>query len=283
MPGPIMLQDVAEWSEVDVYVAEQDAADADPPDVTPVPPVAAEPQESPAPAENDWHRHPVADKLVLGEEIDPAVVEQYRKLGTALHRVQVEDARRVVMVASAVVGEGKTLTTANLAVTLSESFRQRVLLIDADLRRPTIHKLLKVPNDSGLNDVLKAGHDGKLTLYEVSERLTVLPAGPPNSDPMGGLMSDRMKRILAEAGAKFDWVLLDTPPVGLLPDANVLAEMVDMIVLVVAAGETKYRSIERAIGTLDRRRIVGVVLNRAVQSPTAYRYYAGYAAPISRA
>ena len=215
-------------------------------------------------------------KLVVSGQAPPIAVEQYRKLAATLHQVHVDRETKVVMVASAMPGEGKSLTAANLALTLSESFRHRVLLIDADLRRPTVHQLFQISNESGLNDALAATEDTKLALIEVSPRLTVLPAGRPNPDPMSGLVSDRMRRILGEAAARFEWVIIDTPPVGLLPDANLLSRMVDMVVFVIGAGTTPFRFVERAVNALDRERIVGVVLNRAAEAHAAYQYYGYY-------
>jgi Mrp family chromosome partitioning ATPase len=116
----------------------------------------------------------------------------------------------------------------------------------------------------------------KLRLVEVTPQLTVLPAGPPNPDPMGGLTSERMRRIIEEASARFEWVVLDTPPVGLLPDANLLAEMVDMIVFVVGAGATPYTQVQRAMAALDRNRVVGVVLNRVTEPADTAHYYGYY-------
>jgi capsular exopolysaccharide synthesis family protein len=214
-------------------------------------------------------------KLITSKGIRPLAVEQYRRLAAVLHQLQAEQGMKSVMIASVAAGEGKTLTATNLALTLSESFKRRVVLVDADLRRPTLHELLGLPNASGLNDGLKADRDAKLSLFEVTPRLTVLPAGAPNPDPMGGLTSDRMRFIVEEAADKFDWVVIDTPPLGLLSDASLLAKMVDAVVLVIWAGSTPYRMIQRAIQSIGRERIVGVVLNRVVDQPKSYGYY-GY-------
>jgi protein-tyrosine kinase len=200
-------------------------------------------------------------KLIIGREVKPVTVEQYRRLAATLHHAQCDNGTKVVMVASAVAGEGKTVTAVNLALTLSESYARRVLLIDADFRRPTLHKVFQVPNVSGLNDSLKAQSDGKLTIIEISPRLSLLPAGRPDPDPMSGLTSGRMQRIIAEAAEKFDWVVLDTPPIGLITDAHLLAAMVHVAVLVVQAGRTPFALIQQAIERLDRSRVIGVVLN----------------------
>ena len=223
---------------------------------------------------------PTTPWSVTRPSIDPAAAEQYRKLAASLHQLQMERGTRIIMVASAMASEGKTLTAANLALTLSGSFRRRVLLIDADLRRPAVHKVLDLPNVFGLNDGLNAPEEQKLTILEVSARLSVLPAGRPNPDPMSSLTSGRMRSIVKEAAARFDWVIIDTPPVELLPDAALLAEMVDGVILVVSAGRTPFRSIERAVKAIDRKLIVGVVLNR-VADRSAAQYYEYYGADVS--
>ncbi len=120
-----------------------------------------------------------------------------------------------------------------------------------------------------------------LTLHQVSQRLTILPAGQPISDPMAGLTSDRMRRVIEEARDAFDWVIIDTPPVGVLTDASLLSSMVDGAVLVVKAEATPHTLVERAVEALGKSRIVGVVLNRA-RTPmhgTGYEYDSYYAAP----
>jgi capsular exopolysaccharide synthesis family protein len=193
----------------------------------------APPSFAPAPPMRAGGRR---DKTVLGRNIPAAAVEQYRKLAAGLHHAQVQHGTKVVMMASTLAGEGKTLTATNLALTLSESYRRRVALIDADLRRPTIHDMFGLPNVSGLNDVLSARGDASCEIFDMSPCLSVLTAGRPNPDPISGLTSERMRQLVAAASEEFEWVILDTPPVGLLPDAGLLGGMVDTVVLVVAAG-----------------------------------------------
>lgn len=241
--------------------------------VTFAPVAAVAPRERTEPLAGDRVRPTfsaaLAEKLVVMKETSSISVEQYRKLAATLHQVQMERGSKVLMVASAVSGEGKTLTAVNLALTLSESYRRRVLLVDADLRRPQIHEVFQVPNVTGLNEGIKATDDQRLPVVEVSPRLVLLPAGRPDPDPMSLLTSDRMRRIITEAASAFDWVILDTPPVVLLPDTHLLARMTDLAVLVAAAGKTPYQMIARAVETLGRERIVGVVLNGVEESVVA--------------
>jgi protein-tyrosine kinase len=224
----------------------------------------------------------VAEKVVVDADTNPASVEQYRRLAAVLHHAQNERGLRVIMVTSALPGEGKTLTASNLALTLSESYQRRVLLIDADLRRPSVHQLFALPSLSGLSDGLRSAEDRKLTLVEVSSHLTVLPAGRPDPDPMSVLTSSRMQYVLDEAREKFDWVIVDTPPVGLMPDAHLLAAMVDGAVLIIGAGMSPHRAVAKAAEVIGRDRILGVVLNRVAGSDMHGGYYYSYYGTSSR-
>lgn len=220
-----------------------------------------------------------SEKLVANPLLQPVAVEQYRRLAAILHHAQKERGIRRVLVASALAEEGKTLTATNLALTLSESYRKRVLLIDADLRRPGINMAFGIAKQAGLSEALASELPQKLSIVQLSPTLAVLPAGHPNSDPMHGLTSLRMSQILDEASEMFDWVIIDSPPVGILPDAKLLARMVDNVVFVIAAGRTPHGAIQRAVDALGRERVLGVVLNRVdpkTAAPGAYQYYRYY-------
>jgi capsular exopolysaccharide synthesis family protein len=203
----------------------------------------------------------VAGKAVGDRGMDRGAVEQYRRLAASLHHVQVERGTRKVIVTSAVSREGKTLTSLNLALTLSASYRRRVVLIDANLRSPCVHKLLGMPSAIGLNEALSDPRQATPALLEISPRLSVLPAGHADPDPMGPLTSPRMALILDEMAANFDWVIVDTPPVVLLPDTNLLVGMVDAAIVVIEAGRTPYELIDRTVKAIGRQRVLGFVLN----------------------
>jgi protein-tyrosine kinase len=215
---------------------------------------------------------PRSEKLVDDPGASAALVEQFRHLASSLHHSQLGSATRIVMVASAVKAEGKTLTAANIALTLSQSYQKRVLLIDADLRAPSVHTVFSLDNDTGLSEVLKERVSGPLPLRHVFDTLWILTAGPPDADPMSGLVSETMTRLLADAVAEFDWIVIDTPPVAVLPDANLLAAMVDVALLVVSANTTPYPLVSRAVEAIGREKILGVVLNRADASHVSFRY-----------
>jgi capsular exopolysaccharide synthesis family protein len=214
-------------------------------------------------------------KMVVGPDAEAGLVEQYRRLGAALHHHQLQGGARTLMVTSAVASEGKTLTATNLALTLSHSFMRRVLLIDADLRQPSVHEVLRLPNSVGLTDSLKHPERTTLRYQTLSPMLSVLTAGRPDSDPMAGLVSNTMSRILADASENFDWVVVDTPPVAMVPDANLLAAMIDTAILVVSANATPYPLVQLAVHAIGEQRILGVVLNRTAPTEMvgAYDYY----------
>jgi capsular exopolysaccharide synthesis family protein len=199
---------------------------------------------------------------LVGPETTAVLVEQYRRLAAALHDLQLERGLKTVLVTSAMPREGKTLTVVNLAVTLSESYARRVLLIDADLRWPSVHTVLDVPNKLGLSEALGGQEGSALSLVERSSRLSVLPAGHPGPNPLAQLTSERMKALVDECESRFDWVLIDAPPVGLLPDAQLLARMTRAVVFVIGAGSTPAAMVEKAIAEVGADCIIGTVLNR---------------------
>ncbi|HEY1308702.1 MAG TPA: CpsD/CapB family tyrosine-protein kinase [Vicinamibacterales bacterium] len=213
-------------------------------------------------------------KLVVSRECNPLIVEQYRRLAATLHEAQIEKGLKTVMVTSAAPREGKTLTAVNIALTLSESYNRRVLLIDADLRRPSVHELLGVGNEPGLSDVLRADH-ADIPTVQISARLFVLVSGRTEGNPLAGLSSDRMRSLLDDAATRYDWVLLDTPPVGLLSDSQVLGRLAQASVFVIRSGETPFPAVERAMADLGRDRIIGTVLN-AVEDIPSTSYYGNY-------
>lgn len=231
-----------------------------------------------------WRADPeLVGKIVGTDGFSGAAQEQYRKLAAILHHAQVERGLKVIMTSSALPGEGKSLTAVNLALTLSESYHRRVLLIDADLRRPTVQRIFGIPPLAGLNEGLKASEDRPMALTPVSERLFVLPAGRPEADPMSGLTSERMRRLITQAASSFEWVIVDSPPVGLLPDASLLSAFVDGVLLVVRAGKAPFSLVKRTVDSISHERILGVVMNAIdlAHDRNAGGYYEYYGAGYS--
>lgn len=199
-------------------------------------------------------------KFVARSATPSVSAEQYRSLATVLHQAQMDRGLKTVVVTSAVPREGKTLTVINLALTLTESYARRVLVIDADLRWPSVHRGFGLTATTGLSEAL-VGPPGELPVVEVSKLLHVLPAGRPEPKPLALLSSNRLQPLLDKCASRFDWVLVDTPPVGLLADAQLLTRCVHGVVFVIRAGTTPFAVVERAIAELGRECIIGTVLN----------------------
>lgn len=224
----------------------------------------------------EYRREPLSnEKIITNPKANQLFVEQYRRLAAALHQAQQRQGIKSVMVTSAVAAEGKTLTSVNLALTLSHSYQRRVLLIDADFRAPSIHDLLQLPRGAGLADVLRKA-DRHLPMSQVSPNLSVLTAGSPLADPMSLLVSSAMRTVVKSAADDFDWVIIDTAPLAFLSDANLLSAMVDAAVLVVRVASTPYPLARRAIEAVGADRVLGVVLNRTKLSDAErdFGYYA---------
>jgi capsular exopolysaccharide synthesis family protein len=217
------------------------------------------------------------EHCVLHPRVDVVVAQQFRKLASTLHQLQSDRTLRIVLLTSAVPGEGKTLTAANLALTLSESFRRQVLLIDADLRKPMLESFFGLQNTRGLSGILRRSSESVAPLVAITERLSLLTGGRPEGDPVGSLTSSRMRDLLLDAAETFDWVIVDTPPAALLPDAALLSSMVDGILFVLRASSTPATTVQRAIAQLTPEKIIGVILNQAEKTSLSdYGYYHRY-------
>ena len=210
---------------------------------------------APAPASADL------EKLVRPGAWPPSVSE-YRRLAAAVVRAGQEQSPTTVMVTSAAPGEGKTLTAANLALTIADAYGCRVLLVDADMRRPALHLLFGVGHETGLSDCLKARRAGP-------ERVRADPAAAhadarrPAGTRSGGLLTSRnIRRLIDSLAPRFDCVVFDTPPAVLVPDAGVLSAVIQMTLMVVDSGKTTYVKAQKVVEAIGRDRIVGVVLNR---------------------
>ncbi len=214
------------------------------------------------------------------------MAEAYRILRTNLEFSNTELSLDTLLVTSPLAGEGKSLTAINLAIVMAQA-NKRVILIDADLRRPILHKVFKIPNRFGLSSLL--GGEGPALETILAQRkfrnLRVLPSGPMPPNPTELLGSVQMEGFLAQFRALADVVIIDSPPLLALTDSRVLATKVDATILVIEAGRTQNRICQRAKGMLSQIGVepIGVVLNkfkpkRTVDEYHYYYYYSPYTA-----
>jgi len=218
-----------------------------------------------------------AVELVTQVRPQSQMAESYRALRTSLLLSNLGSPPKVIMITSALPQEGKTTTSINCAVVLAQK-GVRVLLIDADLRRPSIHKTLGMGPRSGLSNVLT----GSTTLDQTIARTTVLPtlhvlpAGTPPPNPAELLASTNMRDVLAELRQQYDHIVVDTPPSLSVTDAVVLSPRADAVVLVIRSGQTTKQALRRSRDILAQvsAKVVGVLLNAVdLSSPDYYYYY----------
>jgi capsular exopolysaccharide synthesis family protein len=228
---------------------------------------------------------PPADAGVLGytTRLNPVLVaglapkslaaEQYRSLRTRLAHADGAGALRTILVTSPQKGEGKSVTAANLALTMAQEQR-RVVIVEADLRKPSLQHLFGLPSGPGLAEHLSGAAELKDAMKFLPDyNLTVIPAGNAPVNPAELLGSTAMRRLLDHLRSRFDRVILDTPPVLPLADVAILAPLVDGSLMVVRAGVTPKPAIENALRAFDSSRLLGVVLNESGMEQD-YRYEA---------
>jgi len=218
-----------------------------------------------------------AVEIVTQARPQSQMAESYRALRTSLLLSSLGAPPKVIMVTSARPQEGKTTTAINSAIVLAQK-GVRVLLVDADLRRPSVHKTLGLGPRSGLSNVLtgSATLQQAITVSPVLPNLFILPAGTPPPNPAELLASTNMKQVLDELREQFDHVVVDTPPTLSVTDAVVLSPRVDAIILVIRSGQTTKQALRRSRDILMQvnAHVTGVLLNAVdLSSPDYYYYY----------
>lgn len=214
------------------------------------------------------------DKLIVAHDPRSPIAEGFRSLRTNIQFSSVDHPVRVLLVTSAGPGEGKTTVAANLAVALAQS-GQKVALVDADLRRPSVHRIMKMSNNLGLtNALLQPGNlDGTLMSTEVENLKTIVSGSlPPN--PAELLGSERIGKILEELKSQVDWIILDTPPCLVVTDAAVLARRADGVLVVARVGTTRRDALKESLQLLEQVgvKVVGVVMNQVSSRRSSYYY-----------
>jgi capsular exopolysaccharide synthesis family protein len=216
-----------------------------------------------------------------------SAVEQFRSLRSRMQEFRDLNTLKSILVSSGLPQEGKSFITANLAISFARHKAGRVLLIDGDMRRATLHKLLGCPQGPGLTEYLS----GTASITEVMQRpkpdepghplphglasLTFIPAGTEHDKAADLSGNRRFEVLLAAAAPHFDWIVVDSSPVNLVSDGVNLARACDAVLLVARGGVTKYEIAQRAVTELKASKVLGFVLNAVKNPPVAGGYY-GY-------
>lgn len=215
--------------------------------------------------------------ITLADRTSP-VSEQYRTIRTNIQFSLIDKELKTLLVTSSGPGEGKSTTSANLAVVFADS-GYRTLLVDADLRKPTVAKTFSLPNNIGLSNALSERGVGinQVVLNSGIPNLAILPSGPKPPNPSEMLGSTRMTDLIAEMKEHFDLIIFDMPPVVAVTDAQVIASKVDGTILVVREGISNKVSAEKAKNLLEivGANVLGAVYNGATRAEDQGYYYYG--------
>lgn len=216
------------------------------------------------------------NELITISEPRSPISEAYRALRTNLDFAALDQALKTMVVTSAGVGEGKSTTLANLAVVSAQAGR-RVVLVDADLRRPTLHQIYGLGNEAGLTTaMMDEAALASPPLQETGvEGLSVLTSGPLPPNPAELMGSRRMEEVVAALAERSDQIFFDTPPVVAVTDAAVLSTKVDGVLLVISAGRTRREYARSAVQRLEQvnARLVGTVLTNVQMGAGFAGYY----------
>lgn len=220
----------------------------------------------------------MAYSLITLAQAKSPISEAYRTLRTNVQFTSVDSETKKIMVTSSGPREGKSTTVANLAVSIAQAGKF-VLVVDADLRNPTQHKLFGLDNGQGLSVTLAQDLDFRNYIQDTAvPGVSVLTGGPVPPNPAELVGSKRMKRLIEEVSKQYDMVLFDTPPIVAVTDAAILAQEVDGVILVLASGEVNKDYAQRAKELLDKvgAKILGAVLNKVDLKTSEYYYYYYY-------
>jgi capsular exopolysaccharide synthesis family protein len=216
-----------------------------------------------------------ASRFVCYTQKQSGAAEAFRMLGVRLRHLRRDRALKRVLITSTIPQEGKSTIAANLACTLASTTRQRTLLLEGDVRRPSLSKTFGLVRKTGLCDWLRGESSLTSCIYHLDgPNFSFLPAGTAPSDPLELLQSGRLSLLLDQLSSWFDWIVIDSPPVLPLADTSVWSRLADGILLVARQGITEKRKLRRGLEAIERRKLIGALLNSSSTASGDGYYYA---------
>ena len=218
---------------------------------------------------------PPENRLVCLSQENTLAAEKFRFLGVTLKGLQRERQLKRVLITSTIPQEGKSLVATNLACTLGRTTQQKILLVEGDVRRPSLSNLFGAEKAPGLCECLLGERDLRKSVYHLEEPgIWLLPAGSVPKHPLELLQSATLSAVMNQLSSWFDWIIIDSPPVMPLADTSILARLADGILMVVRQGVTEKRHLERGLEAIDTGKLIGSVLNGSSRRTAADYYYA---------
>ena len=201
--------------------------------------------------------------------------EAFRLLGVRLRHLRRDRPLQKILITSTIPKEGKSMVAANLASTMALSTQHKVLLLEGDLRRPSLSQVFGIGKLPGLSECLQEDRTLTECIYHLENpSLWILPAGRAQNNPLGLLQSRKLSELIDQLAAWFDWIIIDSPPVLPLADTSVWARIAEGILLVTRQGTTEKRHLQRGVEALEAKKLIGGVLNCS-RSATRNDYYYG--------
>ena len=206
------------------------------------------------------------------------IAEAFRTVRTNISFSDVDNEIQTILFTSTKQNEGKSTVIANVAYSFSKLESCKVLLMDLDLRNPTVHKMFGVSNTYGLMDNLKSDRPLEKCIHKIEANIHVLPTGAMPPNPTEILSSKKMAKFLEDIKSHYDYIFIDAPPVGVVSDATIISSNVDGVMYVVASNETDLSHAQVAIENLKKAdaNIIGSVLNKYEMNQSSYSYYGYY-------
>ena len=222
-------------------------------------------------------------KLVCITDRESLAAEKFRFLGVRLSHLQQKRPIKRLLITSSVPEEGKSTVATNLACTLATRQRQKVLLLEGDLRRPTLAKEFGLGKQPGLSEWLESEASPATNICELeSLGLWLLPAGTPPSEPLELLQSAKLSLLMDQLNSWFDWIVIDSPPVLPLGDTSIWMRLADAILLVTRPGKTEKRQLQRTLEAVEQPKLLGALVNGSIEATSSsYYYYQGGRASAS--
>ena len=212
------------------------------------------------------------------ENIGAIIAEQFKSLKIKILHTQNGNLPRTLLVSSVFPSEGKSIVSTNLAITLAQGIREHALLVDCDFRKPDLHRLLGLTPEKGLSDYLSGNADlSEVLLKTHIPKLTLLPVGKRHSNPVDLLASEKMKQLIQELKSRYNdrYIIIDSSPIQLTTEPKFLLKEVEGVILVVKAGKTNRELLARIIQDIEKKKLLGIVLN-GLEKSLSNRYYYGY-------
>jgi capsular exopolysaccharide synthesis family protein len=216
-------------------------------------------------------------RLVCLTDRDSLAAEKFRLLGVRLRQLQHTKPLKKVLITSAIPNEGKSMVAANLACTLARKKQQKVLLVDGDLRRPSLAGQFGVGRIPGLSEFLQNEQDLSKTVYRLdSASLWFVPGGSATQNALELMQASALTSFMGDMAARFDWIIVDTPPMLPLADTSVWARLVDGILLVSRRAICEKKQLEKTLEAVDQSKLLGTIINSSVEANQNDYYYNHY-------